>query len=494
MIFKKALFLPRACFNFKRLVTYSSSETIYALSSGQGKCGVAVIRVSGSYASHALKSMINTTALPKPRYAYLKTIIHPSTKETLDQGLVLWFPGPKSFTGEDCFELQVHGGIAVVSAVLNALSTLPNMRLAKPGEFTKRAFFNRKMDLTEVEGLADLIHAETEAQRKQALLQAHGSLSKVYNRWRDLLIRCVAHIEAYIDFDETDTLEVDIMKEAVETVVCLKSEMEKHLADGRKGERLRNGVKTVIFGEPNVGKSSLLNALSKKPAAIVTPIAGTTRDVLEVNLDIGGYPVVLMDTAGLRSYTTDVIEKEGISRALGSYETADLVIMMLDAEKFVEWCKLYSNSNPMDFLQHCLQNMFVEDIFTKEHVIVFNKIDLIQMNNNLFNCLKKNFFLISCKTEYGFTALISVLTEKLKNLCGTTSEHISMNQARHRQHITDCLRKLNDFLNAQNDVNVDAVLMAEHIRVALRHLGKLTGAVTSEQLLDVIFKDFCIGK
>lgn len=488
MLIKTARFL-HSSFNFKRFLTQSTSQTIYALSSGQGKCGVAVIRVSGSYAPEALKTMLDAPALPKPRYAHLKTIKHPLTKETLDQGLVLWFPGPKSFTGEDCFELQIHGGVAVVSAVLNALGAIPNLRLAKPGEFTRRAFFNRKMDLTEVEGLADLIHAETEAQRKQALLQAHGGLSKVYNRWRDLLVRCVAHVEAYIDFDETDTLEVDIMKGVVENVVGLKREMEKHLVDGRRGERLRSGVKTVILGEPNVGKSSLLNALSRKPAAIVTPIAGTTRDVLEVSLDIGGYPVVLADTAGLRFNTSDVIEKEGINRALLSYETADLVVVMLDAEKFVDWCHLSKNANPEKFLQHCLQNMAVENIFNKEHVIVFNKTDLIE--TSLLNSLQKNFLTISCKTEDGFTALVNTLTNKLKNLCGTPSEHISMNQARHRQHITDCLNKLNEFLN---DNSSDTVLMAEHLRIALRHLGKLTGAVTSEQLLDVIFKDFCIGK
>lgn len=486
MLIKTARFshLP---FNFKRFFTQSTAQTIYAVSSGQGKCGVAVIRVSGSYASEALKRMIDALAPPKPRYAHLKTIKHPLTKETLDQGLVLWFPAPKSFTGEDCFELQVHGGVAVVSAVLNALGAIPNLRLAKRGEFTRRAFFNRKMDLTEVEGLADLIHAETEAQRKQALLQAHGGLSKVYNRWRDLLVKSLAHVEAYIDFDETDTLEVDIMKNVVENVMGLKSEMEKHLVDGRRGERLRNGVKTVILGEPNVGKSSLLNALSRKPAAIVTPIAGTTRDVLEVSLDIGGYPVVLADTAGLRFNTNDVIEKEGINRALLSYETADLILIMLDAQKFIN-----NNTKPEQFLQHCLKNMAIENISNKEHVIIFNKIDLIP--TNLLNSLQKNFRTISCKTEDGFTDLINTLTDKLKKLCGTPSEHISMNQARHREHITDCLNKLNDFLNAQSDGSSDAVLRAEHLRVALRHIGKLTGTVTSEQLLDVIFKDFCIGK
>lgn len=482
--------------NFKRFLTQSTSQTIYALSSGQGKCGVAVIRVSGSYASEALKSMLDIHVPPKARYAHLKTIKHPLTKEILDQGLVLWFPGPKSFTGEDCFELQVHGGVAVVSAVLNALGTIPNLRLAKAGEFTRRAFFNGKIDLTEVEGLADLIHAETEAQRRQALLQAHGHLSKVYKRWTSILVKCVAHIEAYIDFDETDTLDLNIMKDVTESVFKLKSELDKHLVDGRKGERLRSGVKTVILGKPNVGKSSLLNALSRKPAAIVTPIAGTTRDVLEISLDIGGYPIVLIDTAGLRFHTTDEIEKEGINRALLSYETADLVIILLDTTEFVNWCKSNNKNNSSEFLQNCLQNMVIKSscLLNKQHVVIFNKIDLIDKNDCFFKAVSQNFVTISCKTEENFAVLINTLTKKLEDLCGIPSEHVSMNQARHRQHVNDCLKKLNDFLIAHKSMNSDVVLMAEHLRVALKHLGKLTGAVTTEQLLDVIFKEFCIGK
>lgn len=486
-------------FAAKRYFSQAKLHTIYALSSGQGKCGVAVIRVSGSHAAEALKSMINAPSLPKPRFAHLKKVKHPISRETLDEGLVLWFPGPKSFTGEDCFELQVHGGVAVVSAVLNALSTIPNLRLAKPGEFTKRAFFNGKMDLTEVEGLADLIHAETEAQRKQALLQAHGHLSKIYNDWKGCLMKCLAHVEAYIDFDETDTLELDIMQRVVQDVTKLKAEIEQHLADGRKGERLRSGVKTVILGEPNVGKSSLLNVLSRKPAAIVTPIAGTTRDVLEINLDIGGYPVVLVDTAGLRFNTNDAIEKEGINRALLSYEAADLVIIVLDSKKFVDWCNVHNKHSPNEFFEYTLKTLITEssslkELINREYVVVFNKIDLVETNAFCLNISQNNFIPISCKTENGFSVLVDTLTEKLKDLCGASTEHISMNQARHKQHITDCLNKLTDFLNAHNAVNYDIVLSAEHLRVALRHLGQLTGVVTSEQLLDVIFRDFCIGK
>lgn len=478
--------LPRFMRNpLTRLFASAKPQTIFALSSGQGKCGVAVIRASGADAGDALKQMLAIHNLPKPRYAHLKTIRHPSTKEVLDRGIVLWFPGPASFTGEDCFELQVHGGVAVVSAILNALGAISNLRLAKPGEFTKRAFFNGKLDLTEVEGLADLIHAETEAQRRQAVLQAQGFLSKIYNGWRDVLVKCVAHVEAYIDFDETDALESDVIGHVTREVERLHGEIERHLADGRKGELLRSGVRTVILGEPNVGKSSLLNVLCRRPAAIVTPVEGTTRDVLEVTVDVGGYPVVLMDTAGLRFDTEDVVEKEGINRALSCYQAADLVILLLDSEKFAE-----SKSSPNEFLKRSLHALnLTEDFCAKEHLVVFNKNDLIEKD-----VLSHEFLSISCKTNDGLSKLTSTLAQRLEKLCGLPREHVSMNQARHREHLTDCLGKLNECLRAQKMPNYDTALLAEHLRVALRHLGKLTGAVTSEQLLDVIFKDFCIGK
>ncbi|KAJ8911652.1 hypothetical protein NQ315_005998 [Exocentrus adspersus] len=332
-----------------KFIRLCSSHTIFALSSGlfyvilflkgQGKCGVAVIRISGPDSERALQLVTNLSDVPKPRTAILRSITHPRTQEVLDKGLILWFPGPRSFTGEDSFELQVHGGVAVINAVLDALGSIDRLRLAEPGEFTRRAFHNGKLDLTEVEGLADLLQAETELQRKQAFLQTQGSLSKVYNKWKNALIKCVASIEAHIDFDETDTLELNLLQVMMEDVKNLSNEIQNHLLDGHKGEILRTGVKTVIIGEPNVGKSSLLNILCKRPAAIVTPIEGTTRDILEVTLNIGGYPLVLADTAGLRSKTEDLVEKEGISRALQLYEKADLVLLIIDSEKYVKWKK-----------------------------------------------------------------------------------------------------------------------------------------------------------
>ncbi|XP_063928457.1 tRNA modification GTPase GTPBP3, mitochondrial isoform X2 [Zophobas morio] len=404
-----------------------------------------------------------------------------------------------SFTGEDSCEFHVHGGLAVVNSVLEALSTVSECSLAEPGEFTKRAFFNGKLDLTEVEGLADLLAAETELQRKQAFLQTQGALSKLYNKWRGVLVKSVAHVEAHIDFEETETIDEGVLEKVVSDVTQLKDEIESHLADGRKGELLRTGVKTVILGEPNVGKSSLLNLLCKRPAAIVTPIEGTTRDILEVTLNIGGYPLVLADTAGLREETHDVIEKEGINRALQNYKNSDLVILVVDSQKYLQWVQCNTSCTVIDFLKLYVNKLGLSDLvsnekyefeglFTKHCLIVFNKLDLVQTEVTFDN---KNINFLSCKNEEGVPNLVDSMTQKLKILCGEPSEdHPSMNQMRHRQHLSQCLSCLSTFLTTSSDT----VLMAEHLRKALRHLGHLVGVTTTEQLLDVIFKDFCIGK
>ncbi|XP_969524.2 tRNA modification GTPase GTPBP3, mitochondrial [Tribolium castaneum] len=463
-------------------------STIYALSSGQGKCGVAVIRVSGASTELALKCLTGLTN-PKPRTAILRSIKHPSSHEVLDKGLVLWFPGPHSFTGEDSCEFHVHGGIAVVSSVLNALGSLPDFRLAEPGEFTRRAFHNAKLDLTEVEGLADLLQAETEIQRKQAFLQTQGALSKLYNRWRGSLIKSVAHVEAHIDFEETETIDEGVLDLVVQEIQIMRDEIRKHLNDGRKGELLRTGVKTVILGAPNVGKSSLMNLLCKRPAAIVTPIEGTTRDILEVTLNIGGYPLVLTDTAGLRYETNDIIEKEGIIRAKNSYDCADLVILVLDSLKVYSWLHNHPPSSTSDYLMCYIEKLGLYDLINKECVIVFNKSDLVQ---DLLDLQNSEIVHLSCKSEDGVSNLVNTIGNKLRKLCGEPSaEHPSMNQVRHRQHLSNCLKCLDSSLDRSSS---DTVLMAEHLRKALRHLGYLVGATTTEQLLDVIFKDFCIGK
>ncbi|XP_076444183.1 5-taurinomethyluridine-[tRNA] synthase subunit GTPB3, mitochondrial-like [Babylonia areolata] len=306
------------------------SKTIFALSSGHGRCGVAVIRVSGPSCSEALRRLCGQQTLPSARQAVLKRLRDPSTGEMIDRGLVLWFPGPGSFTGEDCAEFHVHGGTAVVSAMLEVLGSLPGLQPAEPGDFTKRAFMNGKMDLTEVEGLGDLIHAETSAQRRQALRQMEGHLGNLYSDWRTRILKCLANVEAFIDFSEDENIEEDALDSATAEIEKLCEELENHLSDNRRGERLRDGVHVAIIGEPNVGKSSLLNALCQRPAAIVSPMAGTTRDVVETAINLAGYPVLLSDTAGLRD-TEDAVEQEGVRRALLRASQADLKVLVLDA-------------------------------------------------------------------------------------------------------------------------------------------------------------------
>ncbi|XP_066460606.1 tRNA modification GTPase GTPBP3, mitochondrial isoform X3 [Eleutherodactylus coqui] len=312
----------RRCLNtfaqdsLRKWIHHHVRDTIFALSSGHGKCGVAVIRTSGPSSQEALHLLTKWQALPPPRQVKLASILCPKSGELLDRGLVIWFSGPHSFTGEDCCEYHVHGGPAVVSGVLQALGSLEMLRPAEPGEFTKRAFQNGKLDLTEVEGLGDLIHAETEAQRRQALRQMSGELGQVYQRWSRQLMRALAHIEAFIDFSEDDNVEEGVLLAVDEVVEKLQKELEEHLGDNRRGERLRDGVQVVLTGATNAGKSSLLNVISQKPTAIVSAIPGTTRDVVEAALNIGGYPVILSDTAGLRD-SEDPIEKEGVRRAKG---------------------------------------------------------------------------------------------------------------------------------------------------------------------------------
>jgi tRNA modification GTPase len=314
-------------------------------------------------------------------------------------------------------------------------------------------------------------------------------------------VKSVAHIEAHIDFEETETIEEGVLDEVIVKVEELSKEIQQHLEDGRKGELLRTGVKTVILGEPNAGKSSLFNLLCQRPAAIVTPIEGTTRDILEVTLNIGGYPLVLTDTAGLRSKTDDVIEKEGISRAMQTYKDAELILLVVDSQKYVQWVHCSSSRNVVDYLKHyiknlglnnlvCEENQDFDNIFTKNCIVVFNKLDLVKEQVNVeHHC---QIIQLSCKHEEGVVNLVESITNKLKFLCGEPSaEHPSMNQMRHRQHLIKCLEYLNLFLTTSTS---DTVLMAEYLRKALRQLGQLVGTITTEQLLDVIFKDFCIGK
>ncbi|MEX1147572.1 MAG: tRNA uridine-5-carboxymethylaminomethyl(34) synthesis GTPase MnmE, partial [Sphingomonadales bacterium] len=305
------------------------TDTIFALSSGRGRAGVAVIRVSGPGAGAVIGDLAPNTPL-KPRHAVLAWLIDPQTGDRLDQALVLWFPGPNSFTGEDVAEFHVHGGVAVVDGVLDALSTMAGCRAAEPGEFTRRAFDHGRLDLTAAEGLADLIDADTPARRRQAVRQMGGALFKVYEDWRERLITAMAHVEAGIDFAD-EGLPEDVADTARPMVEAIAREMAAALADNARGEKIRDGIEIAIVGEPNVGKSSLLNVLARRDVAIVSDIAGTTRDLIEVHLDLDGYPVTLVDTAGIRDGGGDMIEAEGIRRARARAEAADLKLVMVDA-------------------------------------------------------------------------------------------------------------------------------------------------------------------
>ena len=445
------------------------AETIFALASGGGPSGVAVLRLSGPKAGEMLTALTGR-ALPEPRKAVFAKLKHPKSGEVLDDGLVLWFPGPASFTGEDVAEFQIHGGKAVVAAFLETLAGFEGARLAEPGEFTRRAFDNGKMDLTEAEGLADLIHAETEAQRKQALRQMEGALGALYEGWRERLVHALAHQEAGIDFIEEEDIPEEITRAVGAAVESLKNDIANHLADGHRGERLRDGIRIAIIGPPNAGKSSLLNRLARREAAIVSNIAGTTRDVIEVHLDLGGFPVVVSDTAGLRE-SGDVIEEEGVRRAHRVAEEADIRVIVLDG---AFWPRIDSATQ---------QAMEKND----DSLIVINKWDIAEDKTTISSGFKAS-GTISAKTGEGLEAFLAHLTK----LIGERWEQGAtpwLTRERHREALEDSLAALNRY---QNDG--DEELAAEDLRLAARALGRITGRVDVEDLLDVIFSEFCIGK
>ncbi|XP_034738212.1 tRNA modification GTPase GTPBP3, mitochondrial isoform X2 [Etheostoma cragini] len=481
-------------------VGIADAETIFALSSGHGRCGVAVVRASGPASATALRCMTGLTRkLPPPRTALLRSITDPQSKEVLDRGLVFWFPAPHSFTGEDSMEFHIHGGPAVISAVLQALGSVPGMRPAEAGEFTRRAFQAGKLGLTEVEGLGDLIHAETEAQRRQALRQMSGELGRLYQDWTHKLKRCLAHVEAFIDFSEDELIEDGILNQVDRSVCDLQAEMERHLKDERRGERLRSGVQVVIAGATNAGKSSLLNTLCQRPAAIVSPIAGTTRDIVETALDIGGFPVLLSDTAGLRE-SPDLVEREGVRRARERVEEADLTLVVVDCADLPS-----DAQQAAAFLQEHLRRVLPnqeqpETVFPADRfLLVLNKTDMLHEEQKLK--LDRELrqvsglppvCLISCHTNEGLQDFLTVLHSSVKTLCGDPlSGAPTLTQARHRAHLQQCFAALAQY---QRYRDIDLALAAEGVRLGLTSLGRITGRVGAEEILDIIFKDFCIGK
>jgi len=443
--------------------------TIFAPASAVGRAGIAVIRVSGEQAAFVFDDLC---AKPDaPRRASRVSLYHPASGEVLDDSLVLWFPAPNSFTGEDVVEFHVHGGRSVIAGVLEALGMLEGFRLAEPGEFTRRAFENDKMDLTAAEGLADLIDAETAAQRRQALRQMGGALGDLYEGWRARLIESLAYLEATIDFSEEDI--PDGLIEQVQTEsLKLMNEIEAHLADGRKGERLREGVHIAILGAPNAGKSSLLNALAQRDAAIVSETAGTTRDIIEVQLDLGGYPVVLADTAGIRESQDDV-EQEGVRRALTRGLDADLKIVLLDGSAL--------GDQPGDVMS------LVDDATLP----VINKIDLHRPAGPLV-IEGKVAIGLSVKTGEGVDPFLEMLGREVKDRF-SVSESALLTRARHREALGECIDALRRALS-EDIGGRESELVAEDLRLAARGLGRITGRVDVEDLLDKIFGDFCIGK
>ncbi len=450
----------------------SERDTIFALSSGAGVAGVAVVRLSGPQAFAALRAL-SKKELPLPRVASLRLLVDPATRARLDQALVLTFEGPASFTGEDVVELHLHGGRAVLTGVLEALSDIEGLRPAEPGEFSRRAFEHEKLDLTEAEGLNDLIHAQTAAQREQALSQMDGALKQLYEEWRSRLIAHLAHLEADIDFPDEDLPE-GVAGAVLPNILLLKSDISQHLVDGRRGEALREGFRIVIMGEPNAGKSTLLNALARSDVAIVSDEAGTTRDVIEVQLDLAGFPVRLIDTAGVR-VSEGEIEKEGIRRALAKAEEADLRLVLIRAD---EWPAVPESMKPW------LDEKAILVITQADRVPMFH-VKHDDKPDGILGCVS-----VSAKEQHGLDELFETLSNHVQEVMAPR-EMPSLTRVRHRRALEEVIDHLNRF---EGNAGIDAVLAAEDVRMAARSLGRITGRVGVEDMLDVVFSDFCIGK
>jgi len=442
--------------------------TIYALSTGPGTSGLAVIRVSGKNTAEVVKR-ITGSKLPIPRVATLKKFNKNGGKELIDEGVIIWFPAPNSYTGEDLAEFHVHGSRAVIKAMHLAISKIKNCRLAEPGEFTKKAFQNGRINLLKAESIADLISAETEIQRKQALKIMSGKSSDRFNLWREKLLKVLSHVEAKIDFPDED-LPKNIINEIQKISNEVLQEIKKTLNDQKVGERIREGFKIAILGPPNSGKSSLLNYLSKRDVAIVSEIAGTTRDVIETHLNLDGYPVIVSDTAGIRSSKNE-IERKGIKIALKRAEDADLKLVIVSAKN-------------VDF------NHVLKKLLKKNAILVANKSDLVKGKlNHKFK--KYEHVLISIKKDSNLNKLITKIKSKLKNKF-TTTEDILITRERHRQNLINCVHHLEKFQKKKTAQDFDKA--AEDLRLATRHLGMIVGKVDVEELLGSIFNDFCIGK
>jgi tRNA modification GTPase len=442
--------------------------TIFALSTGPGISGVAIVRISGRDSAKVLQSLTNKPT-PKPRVATLRKINKINTSELIDEGIILWFPGPESYTGEDMAEIQVHGSKAVIEALHASILKIENCRLAEPGEFTKLAFQNGKINLLKAESVADLISSETEIQRQQAIKVMNGKSADQFNFLREKLLKILSHVEAKIDFPDED-LPNDILKEIKKSSDEVLIKIKKILDDQKVGERIREGFKIAILGPTNAGKSSLLNHLSNRDVAIVSEIAGTTRDVIETHLNIDGYPVIVSDTAGIRESKNE-IEKKGIKLSLNRAEEADLKLIVVDAKN-------------LDFTD------VLKGLLDQNAILVINKSDLLEKDIDT-EIKKLNHVLISIKENLNIDELILKIKSSLKNKF-IKSDDILITRERHRQHLEQCLEHLINF-NKKDEVE-DFDKAAEDLRLATRHLGMIVGKVDVEEILGSIFNDFCIGK
>lgn len=485
-----------------RMVNHA--DTIFALASAPGRSGVAVLRLSGAEAGPVLLRLApdlkmlpparratrvflfdsdsndscfesesnssdnNTPFAPKDlrnrNESESNLTVHEIRDGLIDDGLAIWFPGPASFTGEDVVELHIHGGASVLEALTTCLAVMPGVRTAEPGEYSRRAFENGKLDLTAAEAIADLVDAETTAQRRQALAQMGGALADLYDGWRSQLVGALAYLEACIDFAEED-IPYDLMARSAKTLMILRGSIADHLHDNGIGERIRDGFRIALTGAPNVGKSSLMNALAKRDVAIVSDIAGTTRDVLEVPMDLGGYAATLIDTAGLRE-TDDVVEIEGVRRARVAADTADVRIHLLDASDINEPTGIPDGT-----------------------MVVLNKMDMVGAKPSLSGALP-----LSVKTGEGLDIFVHTLSSRIRQIASTrASDSPPLTRARHRAALEDCIEAL-DRASAGAADSQDMEMIAEDMRVAAQALGRITGRIDVEDLLDKIFKDFCIGK
>ena len=440
---------------------------IYALSSGRGPSGIAILRLSGKDTLKLCKKITKLENIQANEVNFCK-FYDPKNGNIIDpESILLWFPKPNSYTGDDLAEFHVHGSNAVINSFLKVLSEQEDCRLAEPGEFTKLAFQNNKMDLVKAESIGDLIHSETELQRQQAIQLVQGNASNYYNELREKLIKSLAYIEAKIDFAEDDLPE-KVLQEVHKSIKDIYANIKKILEDNKIGEKIRDGFRVSIIGEVNAGKSSLLNLLSKREVAIVSEEEGTTRDVIETYLNIDGYPVILADTAGIREAKNE-IEKKGISLALGKSKEADLNIVMID------------NSSPKI-------NDKVKKLINNDSIVLLNKSDIKNKKNHKFDV---DTILVSIKNNKNIDQLIKKLKEKLSKKF-ISSSNVLITRERHRVKLNECLKEIDKFL--KKDQNKDIELAAEDLRMATRHLGSIVGKVDVEEILGSIFKDFCIGK